>query len=274
MKRLFLVAGYDANGHINSALEYMVKSFAKFGDVVLVMDSDCDDSELGKIKKHCLYANAARHGEYDFGSYKRAFTWAHNKLKNYDFVYLVNDSVYGPLFDIEPYLKKMESFDTDAFGIANKSNGEIPYIQSWFIGMRPTVFLSDWFKEFILSVTRLQSKTAVTGKYEKGFTRGLNTHNQTWQCIYPVYNRGIYNQIKQLYRRGMPFIKRAAFTRHNGALGRQLLYVLNHISPELKKIILESSYDTLSKEYTDWLLTKNPFKIILRNIKYLLTRRH
>ena len=47
---------------------------------------------------------ATRHSEYDFGSYKRAYNWAQENLDTaeYEFVYLVNDSVYGPLFDLNP----------------------------------------------------------------------------------------------------------------------------------------------------------------------------
>ena len=54
IKRIFLIAGYDKNGKINSALVHQVKSFAKYGDCVLVMDSDCDESEIAKIKPYCL----------------------------------------------------------------------------------------------------------------------------------------------------------------------------------------------------------------------------
>ena len=274
IKRIFLIAGYDKGGKINPALIHQVKSFAKYGDVVLVVDSDCSEQELKKTKPYCLYVAGVRHGEYDFGSYKRAFIWAkeNTNLSNYHFMYMVNDSVYGPLFDIGEYLKKMESFDTDAFGMVKKTGGKFQHIQSWFIGMRPNVFLSNWFYDFIMSVKKVESKTMVTALYENGFTSRLNEHKITWKCLYNIYNRGIYNRVKHLYKIRMPFIKKLSFTRHFGAYGRQILYVLNHVPKNLHDDILFSARKTFGPEYINWLLTKNPVKILLRKTKYVISR--
>jgi lipopolysaccharide biosynthesis protein len=274
IKRIFLIAGYDKNGKINSALVHQVKSFAKYGDCVLVMDSDCDESEITKIKPYCLYVAATRHGEYDFGSYKRAFIWAteNTNLSNYDFMYMVNDSVYGPLFDIGDYLNQMESLGTDAFGMVKKTGGRFEHIQSWFIGMTQKIFLSKWFSDFITSVKKVETKTMVTALYENGFTRKLNENKIAWRCIYKIYNRGIYNRIKHLYKIRMPFIKKLSFTRHFGAYGNQILYVLNHIPKKLRDDILLSARETFGTKYIDWFLTKNPVKILARKIKYITSR--
>ena len=275
-KRLFLFAGYDEDGKVNSALQHELREFAKYGDCVLVMDCDTTESELATIKPYCIYADATRHGEYDFGSYKRAFIWATKNLElsTYDFVYMVNDSVYGPLFDLGTYLTKMESFGTDAFGMVKKKGGHFEHIQSWFIGMTPKVFLSKWFDKFIRSITHVESKTAVTALYENGFTKKLNEHNIAWKCLYNIYNRGIYNRVKHLYKIRMPFIKKISFTRHFGAYGNQVLYVLNHIPKKTRDDILSSARKTFGSEYMDWFLTKNPIKILARKIKYVISRLH
>ena len=154
-RRLFLFAGYNANGVIDDALVYYVRALSKFGDIVLYMDSDCGDTELKKLSKYVLYAHARRHGEYDFGSYKRAYIYAHDAhiLGDYDFVYMVNDSVYGPLFDLGDTFNKLERLPTDAFGIVRNPHKTHPHIQSWFIGMRQSVFLSAWLSSSDVSET-------------------------------------------------------------------------------------------------------------------------
>ena len=269
-KRLFLMAVYSAQQIVDTALIYMVRALAECGDVVLFMDSDVPNSELAKISKYTVYANAQRHGEYDFGSYKRAYTYARDTgiLKNYEFVYLINDSVYGPLYPIAPYFEKMESFNTPAFGLVWHPHKTSPHIQSWLIGMRPDVFLSTWFDEFITSVTHQVDKGTVTYLYERGFTRQLETRNIPWRCTFAAPGRSIYNKIKKFYRMGLPFMKKCAFTRHNGRLGGQILYVLNHISPDARDSFLSAARATYGDKYITWLLTRNPFKIWLRNIKY------
>lgn len=269
-KRLFLIAGYSAHNIIDASLEYMVRTFSRMGDVIFVMDSDASKQQLEKIQDCVLHATATRHGEYDFGSYKRAYMYARDAriLPRYDFVYMINDSVYGPLKPIEKILSNMESSNNDAFGLVKNPHRDHPHIQSWFIGMRKNVFMSTWFDEFMNSITHQSDKGQITKLYEQGFTTLLSTNNIKWGCICTISGRGVYNNVKKLYKMGIPFIKKASFTRHNGCLGRQILYVLNHCDTDARTAILSGAQKTFGEEYINWLLTKNPFKILSRNMKY------
>ena len=183
---------------------------------------------------------------------------------------MVNDSVYGPLYDLGPYLKTMESYNADAFGLVQKPHHEHPHIQSWLIGLHPSVFLSDWYDCFMKQITKLPHKGAITRQYEQGLSKLIYANNLTWQCMYSVYNRGVYNKIKKLYKRGMPFMKKVAFNRNHGALGRQILYVLNHIPSDTQNVILSSAQAQYGTEYVTKLLTKNPFKILYRRIHHAI----
>lgn len=272
--RLFLIAGYSAQNKVDASLVYMVRKLSEFGDIVLVMDSSTPKSELDKLSPYVIYAAAERHHEYDFGSYKRAYIYAKEAgiLGNYEFLYLINDSVYGPVISMNDTFKIIEEYGTDAFGLVLNPHKERPHIQSWFIGMRKSVFLTDWFDKFMLSITRQPDKGAVTYLYEQGFTRLLNQHDKKWKCKYSVPGRGIYNNVKQLYRAGMPFIKKIAFTRHNGALGMQISYVLRHTNTDARDAILSGAKDNFGSKYMDMLLTRNPVKIMFRNITYFIKK--
>ena len=68
----------------------------------------------------------------------------------------------------------------------------------------------------------------------------------------------------------MPFVKKLAFSRHNGALGRQLLYILNHVSPTTRDAIMENANRVYGEQYISKILTRNPIKIMCRNIKYTI----
>lgn len=271
-KRLFLFAGYDKHGIIDDALIMYAHELKKFGDIVLCMDSDCDALELKKLNNLTLCAMATRHGEYDFGSYKRAYNWAHENLdiQKYDFVYMVNDSMYGPLFDLAPYFEKMESGTNDAFGMVKNPHHTSPHIQSWFIGMRKNVFMSKWFNELLQSVCHQSDKGLVTVLYEHGFTKRLIENNLSWDALYSAPGRSIYNRVKHFYKQKMPFIKKLAFSRHYGALGRQLLYTLNHTAPDTRDTILTCARRVYGDEYISKILTHNPFKIMWRNITYTI----
>ncbi len=271
-KRLFLFAGYDKDGIVDESLLMYVSAVSKFGDVILCMDSDCPSKELKKLKNITLHTISTRHREYDFGSYKRAYNWANENLdlSKYDFVYMLNDSMYGPLFNLSPYFERMESSDWDAFGMVKNPHKTSPHIQSWFIGMRPTVFLSDWFCDLLQSVRHHDDKGSVTILYEHGFTKRLIEHNLKWGALYSASGRSIYNCIKYFFKKRMPFIKKLSVSRHNGALGRQLLYILNHCPNDIRHSIMQNANRIYGAKYMSHTLTHNPFKIMYRNIKYTI----
>lgn len=273
-KRLFLVAAYDAFGQIDASLIYYVRELSKLGDVILCMDSDCDEESVKKLSPNVVHAMAARHGEYDFGSYKRAYMYARaaRMLPAYDIVYMLNDSVYGPLMDLRPTIEKMESQNWDAFGIVCNPHREHAHIQSWFIGCRTSVFTTHWFDRFMCGITKLPSKGQITRQYEQGFTKLVADHGLSWGCLYNIPGRGVYNRVKFLFKLGMPFMKKVAFSRRHGALGWQISYVLDRVTPEIKNAILENARRTWGDEYIHWLLTKNPFKILYRNIRHSINK--
>ena len=271
-KRLFLFAGFNKSARVDDALIYYINALNKFGDVILVMDSDCPKSETDKIKKYTKYTSATHHGEYDFGSYKRAYIWANENLKisDYDYVYLVNDSVYGPLYSMTRYFDAMENMGHDAFGIVKNPNPKHPHIQSWFIGLNKNIFMTEWFDTFMKGITKLQSKGAITREYEQGLSKQITEHGFTWDCLYTVSGRGVYNKIKKLFNHGMPFMKKVAFSRNHGALGGQIKYVLNHVKADLKSAIIKSATNEYGEKYIKWLLTSNPVKIVFRKTKHAL----
>lgn len=272
-RRLFIFAAYDPRGGVvDSSLIDYVRSLSKIGDVVLYMDNNAPESELSKIRPFVLYAGASKHGEYDFGSYKRAYIWAYDNLKlsDYDWVYFANDSVYAPLHPVLPILKKLESRGTDAVGMVMKKHKSKPHIQSWFFGMTKTVFMSDEFDAFIRSVEKQTEKGMVTHLYENGFTRLLIKNHWSWAYEFTVTGHGVYNNVKSLFVRGLPFMKKAAFSRRHGSLGRQVLYILNHVDNGTKKSILENANRVYGNDYVNKFLTKNIFVIMYRNVWHSL----
>ena len=273
-KRLFLFAAYDQNGIIDDALIYYVSTLSKFGDIIVCLDSDCQESETKKLKHYTIHTISGRHKEYDFGSYKRAFQYAKDKkiLKNYETMYLVNDSVFGPLFDVKNTLLKLESLPSDAAGMVESKHKTHSFMESWFIRLNASVFLSSWFDDFISSVIKEANKYEITIKYEHGLSNLIKNNNLSWSCLYKIYGRETYNRPKTLFIMGCPFIKKASFIRHNGAAGAQIKYTLRHADKSAAAAVLKTANRVYGEKYMNWLLTSNPFKIMSRNIKYAITK--
>ena len=269
-KHLFLFAGYDVHGIIDDSLVHHVSSISKYGDVIVFMDCDCNDSEISKLKPYCKYVGAMRHGEYDFGSYKRAYQYAHDNkmLDKYDAVFLINDSVFGPLFDMYKIIKKIDSMSSDAVGLVVSTHKTHSYMESWFIRLNKSIFLSDWFHEFIIGVTTQPTKNRVTIKYEHGLSDLTHEHNLSWDGVFIRHGRFTYNNPKKLYKSGCPFIKKACFTRHYGALGGEVRYILKHSDHKIADKIMNTANRVYGTDYMNWLLTRNPIKILWRKMRY------
>lgn len=270
IKRLFLFAVYDPTGIIDDAVIYYVSEIAKYGDVIVCTDYDFSKPEIDKLKPYTIHIINNRHSEYDFGSYKRAYQYAHDKdiLKNYNVLYLLNDSVFGPFIDIEPTLNKNEQLKTDAAGMVVSEHKTHVFMESWFIRLNKKIFLAPWFNEFISNVKHEERKALVTIKYEHGLTNVIKDNDCSWGGVYTYHGRTTYNKPKLLFKNGCPFVKRASFTRHNGAIGNQIKYILDNANPVARESVMQTANRIYGEKYMKWLLTYNPLKIFWRNITY------
>ena len=273
-KRLFLFAGYDKNGIIDDALIYYISALYKLGDIIVCIDCDCKKSETDKIKPYTIHTITNRHGEYDFGSYKRAYQYARDKniLQNYDYVYLVNDSVFGPMFDMKEIITKIEQLKTDAASIVISKHKTHEFMESWFVRLNKKIFMSDWFNKFLSSVKQESEKSTITIKYEHGLTNTIKNNKCSYSGVYDVYGRKTYNKPKTLFNQGCPFVKKLSFIRHNGALGVQIKYILKHGDKNAIESVITTANRLYGKDYMKKFLTYNPIKILYRNITYGLKK--
>ncbi len=271
MKRIFLFAAYDKQGVIGDALLYYLRELSLYGDIVFFTDNTLTEEEQQKLLGIVKFASGEKHGEYDFGSYKRAFIWCTTQLDiaSYDYCYLLNDSVYGPFYPLASYFERMEALNKDAFSLVLNPHGRDTHLQSWFIGMNKTVFTSSWFKDFILGVRVLPNKNSVCIEYETGFSHLLTEKGITLSALYKIRGKRIYNCPKWLYKEKIPFIKKSSFTRHNGSLHKQIQYILRHCDTTICKAVEADIARLYGSEYLNRMLKANRVSIALRYISYI-----
>lgn len=267
MKRLFLFAFYDPQGVVGEAVLRYLEALHVLGDTVLAADCALQTGEEDKLAPLVVSYTASRHGEYDFGSYKRAYQQA--DLAGYDVVYLVNDSVVGPLQPLEPYLLRMEALGTDAFGFALNPSRHGRHLQSWFIGLKPSVFQASWFAEFLSGVEAVGRKEEVCIRYENGLARLLEAHSATYAGLWELRGKAVYNAVGRLSRQGFPFLKRSAFTRHGGSLGPAVAQVLSKADPAMTDAVVADMDRLYGEEYRRSFLSATPLRAFGRYLRYL-----
>lgn len=271
-KRLCVFAHYDKNQKIDDYVIYYLNELKKVTDkLIFVSDCELPDSELSKLQAP-LYACSERHGEYDFGSFKRGFLYAkeHNLLSDVDELIFANDSCFGPIYQFNEIFNNMENSKSDFWGLTlgfcrplaeNKKCEKIKHVQSYFIVFKRAVFLSEAFEEFIKSITKVNNKFSVVNKYEIGMTLALKKAGFNFDTyMKELPDKNYYAGFnKKILQNRFPLIKKGIFR----GLPQS---IIEKFTNDMKKS-LESSYpfELINKYYCKDNVVK--FKSILKLIK-------
>ncbi len=133
-------------------------------------------------KEYCDIVLERENKGFDFGAWKDAIKLiGFKEITNYDCLVLMNDTCFGPLFDIGEVFKIMEAKNVDFWGITNHrktpyempgTNEPIPeHIQSYFLCFNKKVITSKIFKRFWVNVDdNLIDVNKVIQKYETQLT--------------------------------------------------------------------------------------------------------
>ncbi|CRF35669.1 hypothetical protein BRSU_2794 [Brachyspira suanatina] len=181
------------------------------------------ESELDKISSYCIHIINGRHGEYDFGSYKRGFIYVRNNkiIFDYDYLLLCNDSNFGPFIPFENMFAQLTYDKATVYGcfkhleINNLPKNNIhglkkidEHLQSHFLIIPQQVFLSEWFYNFIKNI-KLKEKIQIINNYEIGMGKLFSDHNINMKSLYGEdnYNKPYSNPL-ELIKNGYPFLKK------------------------------------------------------------------
>ncbi len=227
MNRVAVFAHYDKNNTIQDYVLFYLKELEKVvDDIIFVSDSDIQDKELKKIKDIITFSIVGKHGEYDFGSYKRGYLCAKENglLENCEELIFANDSCYAPLFPFEEMFSKMSPKDVDFWGAtANPCGIEIidnkivenkqEHIQSYFMVFKPTVFKSKVFTDFINSIKKEDKKEKIIAYYEVGMSKLLLDNGFKYDVYCELSKYTAHSQVlacdRLIKENKSPFIKRS-----------------------------------------------------------------
>ncbi|MEI0532249.1 rhamnan synthesis F family protein [Brachyspira pilosicoli] len=265
-KILTIFAGYDRDNIIDDYVVYYIKELNKISDVIYVSDCNMLDNELKKIDNHCIHIINGRHGEYDFGSYKRGYLYAkeNNILQNYDKIIFCNDSCYGPFFNLENIIYKITDYNFGGIYISKDLKiAEHDYITSFFIIIDKKIYNTNFFNNFILNIKKEPDKMDIIKKYEFGLSKLMLDNNIELQAIFNdngKFNRPYFSPLS-LIEEGFPLLKRHI-------LEKKITVPLN--IDELKTIlnIIKNNYDIkLIVNHLNRIADKNQIKYLFQKYK-------
>ena len=191
-----IFAGFSGDGTVPDYALHYLKGLAEISDhIIVVYDNELDDREAAKLQAYCDQIIVGRHGEYDFGSYKRGLAAARERLdlETFDNILLTNDSCYGPLTSFAPMYEEMCARPVDFWGLTFNTTFQ-PHIQSFFVCFSRAMFLREEFFAFFESVERKNDVSQVVLTYEVPMTGHFEKMGFTWDTVINTKTYGFERQ--------------------------------------------------------------------------------
>jgi rhamnosyltransferase len=227
MKRILFFVHYNKyNGLAEYILYLLEKIKHNYDRIILISNSPISDDNLIKLKDLCNDIIIRENKGFDFGAWKDALLkegW--EKLSQFDNVTIMNDSCFGPLFDLQEIYTNMEQDNIDFWGLTlykntkkemSDNNASIPeHIQNYFMCFNKNVVSSSVFQNFWVNVDCLNNvkyyyKTQITLLLSKyGFKYSVkyspnhisfNIHNDiaAWHPDYLINNNIPFIKIESI----------------------------------------------------------------------------
>ena len=170
---LCVFAHFDRDGVLDDYVVNYLRALDRLGcETVIVSTAETlDDGNIRKALPFCSRFIVKQNVGYDFASWRTALA-AVGDLSGYDRLIVANDSVYGPLQDLEAVFAAMEGRNVAFWGIT-ESLKYGRHLQSYFLVYGKAVLQSPEFRKFWRELPDYRHKYVVIIQGEIGLSRRL-----------------------------------------------------------------------------------------------------
>ena len=252
--RTAIVASYFGRGEVPETLVYLLKGLREVVDnIVYVGDCKVFSAEVEKLRGLVAVAKFERHGQYDFGSYRRGFEICRAEglvdPSAADELVMMNDSNYGPVFPFSESFGEMSAKGCDFWGYTGYDAFGNIHISSYFYVFRRAVLDGTVLDGFLAGVDGPIERDKVIIKFEFRLTKCLEDSGFKWATLVPIgFKKGAPTKypLSLLKQYRMPLLKaKAANGDSYEDIGRTLDCV-RRVNPALRALIKTKS---LKRDY-------------------------
>lgn len=190
MKRLLLYVHFNKygalSGHVLYQLEHMRPLFSQ---IVVISNSTLSQEDEMKLYEIGLLEILQRENKgYDFAAWRDGMNHiGFENLGQYDSVTLMNDTCFGPLWDVEPIFAQFEDrSDIDFWGMTNFRRTKYfkEHLQSYFLSFSKKVVSSQQFRTFWSSIKNFENVQDVIDNYETQVTTNLIEAGYRYDAVF------------------------------------------------------------------------------------------
>ena len=181
MQRLLLYVHFNKFNFISGHVLYQLENIRPlYSRVVFISNSQLpEDVKSNLTAQHLVDDILERQNSgFDFAAWRDGMkTVGFDQLAHFDSVTLMNDTCFGPLWDLEPIYQQFENDkEVDFWGMTNyrKDKDFNEHIQSYYLSFKKQVLTSSAFREFWQGVQDFTNVQDVIDNYETKTPQGCS----------------------------------------------------------------------------------------------------
>ncbi|HEM3612884.1 TPA: alpha-L-Rha alpha-1,3-L-rhamnosyltransferase [Streptococcus suis] len=272
MKRLLLYVHFNKFNRLSTHVEYQLSQMRPlFSKIIFISNSDLVENDEATLRNQRLVDGIIRRENvgFDFAAWRDGMSYVgFEELKHFDSVTLMNDTCFGPLWDMrEIYDRFEQNPEVDFWGMTNfRANKQFKeHIQSYYLSFSQRVVQSKAFQDFWINVQNFTDVQDVIDNYETQVTTNLIDAGYRYQTVFNTVDADTtgmlhpdfsYYNPTAILKNKVPFIKVKTIDANQ------------HITP----YILQEIEDTT--DYPVDLIVSHMSKINYPDFKYLLARKY
>ncbi|MCR0970402.1 glycoside hydrolase family 99-like domain-containing protein, partial [Acidithiobacillus ferrooxidans] len=204
---LIVFVHYNENNFgVDSYVFHYLKSLeALDADILFVSNSNIDVRFLKDLSEIVDKVIFRENSGFDFSAYKLGLSLC--DYWNYEKVFLVNDTIYGPFESFSSNYSALLNIHADLIGLTSSLQFGF-HIQSYFIGFDKRVTKSDNFRRFWSEVKEEDIVDNVIMKYEVNLTKFFTDAGYSAIALFKMDENVLMTNPLYLIRKGFPFIKK------------------------------------------------------------------
>ena len=196
-------------------------------DVIVVVNGSLHVEDVNNLKSYGQVLTRDNKG-YDTAAFREGiFAFGKDKLKDYDQLFLVNDTNIGPMRDLSQVFQEMTDKHLDFWGISfgeeqedvTKENpyGYIPkHLQSYFLVIEKLMLNDDAFYEYWTHLTDTDSRDKAIGRHETRFTKYFSDLGYRFDAVVQEYeDSAMYIHPLRMLKAGSPLVKYTALKNYD-----------------------------------------------------------
>ena len=228
MERILLYVHFNKYKRVSNHVFYQLEQLKPlFSKILFISNSHIEEVTKKKLHDEFGISNLLERDNqgYDFAAWRDGMSAVgFEELKNYDSLTLMNDTCFGPLWDLEPIYKRFEA-DTqvDFWGMTNfrKTKYFEEHLQSYFVTFKQQILRAISFQEFWTKVKDFTDVQDVIDHYETKFTQYFTEAGFSYQALFDtrleeatdlIHPDFTYYKPFTILEKKVPFLKVKAIT--------------------------------------------------------------